>query len=62
VIDIVNLKIKSTQFFRDVYMSSVYVYMFIGVNIRSCMSIYVYIMFLKNNQFDETPRAIENFG
>jgi hypothetical protein len=50
VIDFVNLKIKPTQSFRYVHRGRMYVYMFIGVSARMCMSICVCIIFLKNVQ------------
>jgi hypothetical protein len=45
--DFINLKIKSVQFFRDAHMIRMYVHMFIGVSVYTCINIYVYIMFLK---------------
>jgi hypothetical protein len=45
--DFVNLKMKSTQFFRDARRSRMCIYVFIGVNTRTCINICVYTMFLK---------------
>jgi hypothetical protein len=45
--DFVNLKIKLTQSFRGAHRGSMCVYMFIGVDARTCMSIYVCTVFLK---------------
>jgi hypothetical protein len=39
--DFVNLKIKPTQSFRDVYRGRVYTHVFIWRNIRTCIDIYV---------------------
>jgi hypothetical protein len=47
VIDFVNLKIKSTQFFKGAYKGNVSVY--IWVIVRMCMSIYIYTVFLKKH-------------
>jgi hypothetical protein len=68
--DFVNLKIKLTQSFECVY--RVRVYIFIGASDRTCMSIYVCTVFLKNPEIKEgwchgvrigravgTPRASE---
>jgi hypothetical protein len=49
VTDVVNLKIKPAQFFRCAHRSSMCVLMFIGVSARTCMSIYICIVFLKKN-------------
>jgi hypothetical protein len=47
VTDFVNLKIKPTQSFGCANRSRMCVRVFIGVNTCTCMSIYVYIVFLK---------------
>jgi hypothetical protein len=47
--DFVNLKIKPTQSFRDAHKGRVCMRMFIGVSAHTCMSIYVCIVFLKEN-------------
>jgi hypothetical protein len=47
VIDSVNLKIKSTQFFKCAYKGNVSVYVLVIV--RMCMSIYIYTVFLKKH-------------
>ncbi len=47
MIDFVNLKIKSAQFFRGAYKGRMCVRVFIGVSARTCMSICVYVVFLK---------------
>jgi hypothetical protein len=49
--DFVNLKIKPIQSFRGAYRSRMCVHVFIGVSARTCISIYVYIMFLKKDVF-----------
>jgi hypothetical protein len=43
----VNLKTKPAQFFGCVHRGSMYVRVFIGVSAHTCMSIYVYTVFLK---------------
>jgi hypothetical protein len=47
VTDFMNLKIKPTQYFRITHRGRVYVRVFIEVSDRTCMSIYVYTVFLK---------------
>jgi hypothetical protein len=47
VIDFMNLKIKPAQSFECAPRGRVCVRMFIGVIARTCMSIYVYTVFLK---------------
>jgi hypothetical protein len=47
VTDFVNLKIKLAQSFRCAHRDMVCVYVFIGVNARTCMSIYICAVFLK---------------
>jgi hypothetical protein len=47
--DFMNFKIKPTQSFRGAHMGRVCVRVFIGVNVRMCMSICVCTMFLKNS-------------
>jgi hypothetical protein len=46
VTDFVNLKIKSTQSFRDTHRDTIYMHIFIGVNVHMCMNIYVSTIFL----------------
>jgi hypothetical protein len=50
VTDFVNLKIKSAQSFRGANKGRVCVRVFIRVSARTCMSIYVYTVFLKKDQ------------
>jgi hypothetical protein len=47
--DFVNLKIKPAQSFGCAHRGRMCVRMFIGVSDRTCMSIYVYTAYLKNN-------------
>jgi hypothetical protein len=47
VTDFVNLKIKSAQSFGCAHRGRVCVRVFIGVSVHTCMSVYVYIAFLK---------------
>jgi hypothetical protein len=49
VTDFMNLKIKSAQSFGGAHRGRVCVRVFIGVSARTCMSIYVYTVFLKKN-------------
>jgi hypothetical protein len=49
VTDFVNLKIKPAQSFRGVHRGRMYARVFIGVSARTCMSICVYIVFLKKS-------------
>jgi hypothetical protein len=49
VTDFVNLNIKPSQSFEDAHRNRVCVPIFIGVSAHTCMSIYVYTVFLKNN-------------
>jgi hypothetical protein len=46
VTDFVNLKIKSAQSFRGTHRDTIYMHIFIGVNIHMCMNIYVSTIFL----------------
>jgi hypothetical protein len=48
IIDFINLKIKSAQSFGDAHIDRVCVRVFIWINVRTCMSIYVCTVFLKN--------------
>jgi hypothetical protein len=48
--DFMNLKIKLTQSFGGAHKGRMCVRVFIGVNARTCMSIYVCIVFLKKIQ------------
>jgi hypothetical protein len=47
VTDFVNLKIKPAQSFKNTHSDRVCAYVFIGVNARMYMSIYICIVFLK---------------
>jgi hypothetical protein len=47
VADFMNFKIKSAQSFGGAHKGRVCVRVFIGVSARTCMSIYVYTVFLK---------------
>jgi hypothetical protein len=47
VADFMNFKIKSAQSFGGAHRGRVCVRVFIGVSARTCMSIYVYTVFLK---------------
>jgi hypothetical protein len=49
VTDFVNLKIKPVQYFGCAHRGRVYVRVFIGVSAHMCMSICVYIVFLKKD-------------
>jgi hypothetical protein len=49
VTDFVNLKIKPTQSFRDAHRDRLCVRAFIWVSAHTCMSIYVYTVFLKKD-------------
>jgi hypothetical protein len=51
VTDFVNLKIKPAQSFGGAHKCKVYVRVFIRVNARACMSIYVCTVFLKKMGF-----------
>jgi hypothetical protein len=48
IIDFINLKIKSAQSFGDAHIDRVCVRVFIWINVRTCISIYVCTVFLKN--------------
>jgi hypothetical protein len=50
VIDFVNRKIKPAHSFGCAHRSRVYVHVFIEVSARTCMSIYVCPVFLKNKE------------
>jgi hypothetical protein len=43
-----NFKIKLDQSFRSVYRSKVYMHMFIEAGAHTCMSIYIYTVFVEN--------------
>jgi hypothetical protein len=47
VTNFVNLKIKPIQSFGGAHRGRVYMRVFIGVSDHMCMSIYIYIVFLK---------------
>jgi hypothetical protein len=47
VTDFVNLKIKPAQSFEGTHRSKVFVCMFIRVSTHTCISIYIYTIFLK---------------
>jgi hypothetical protein len=66
VTDFVNLKIKPAQSFEGTHRSKVFVCMFIGVSTHTCISIYVYTVFLKkdklpNNMFKESDSIIKTY-
>jgi hypothetical protein len=48
--DFVNLKIKSAQSFRGAHKGKMYVRIFIGLSVHTCISIYIYTVFLKKGQ------------
>jgi hypothetical protein len=47
--DFVNLKIKLAQSFKDAHRNMVCVRVFIRLNVYTCISIFVYTVFLKKN-------------
>jgi hypothetical protein len=49
VIDFVNIKINPAQSFRGAHRGRVCVRVFLGVSVRTCMSICVCTVFLKKN-------------
>jgi hypothetical protein len=49
VTDFVNLKIKSAQSFESAHKDKVCVGVFIEISARTCMSIYIYTIFLKKS-------------
>jgi hypothetical protein len=51
VTDFVNLKIKPAQSFRGTHRDTIYVHIFIGVNVHTCMNIYVCTIFLTKKIF-----------
>jgi hypothetical protein len=53
VTDFVNLKIKLAQSFRVTHRGKMCVYIFIRVDAYTCMSIYIYTMFKKDNKKKE---------
>jgi hypothetical protein len=48
--DFVNLKIKSAQSFRGAHKGKIYVRIFIGLSVHTCMNICIYTVFLKKGQ------------
>jgi hypothetical protein len=52
--DFVNLRIKSAHSFRDVHRYMMYMCIFIGVNVHTCMSICVCTMFFLNYLISST--------
>jgi hypothetical protein len=50
VTDFMNIKIKPTQSFGDAHSDSMCMRVFIGVSTHTCMSIYVYTVFLTVSQ------------
>jgi hypothetical protein len=48
VTEFINLKIKPTQSFKCAHRDKLYVHVFIEVSAYTCISIYVYTVFLKN--------------
>jgi hypothetical protein len=53
VTDFVNLKIKPAQSFEGAHRGRVCVRVFIGMSARTCMSIYVCIVFLKKKRIQQ---------
>jgi hypothetical protein len=51
VTDFVNLKIKSTQSFKDVHMDMLYVHMFMVISAHTYINICVYPVFLKQKSY-----------
>jgi hypothetical protein len=49
MIDFVNLKIKSAQYFEGIHRSRMYVYIFIAVSGHMYISICIYTVFLKKS-------------
>jgi hypothetical protein len=47
VIDFMNLKIKLIQSFRGAHRNMIYVHVFTWVSTHICMSMYVYMVFLR---------------
>jgi hypothetical protein len=62
IIDFMNLKIKSAQSFRCAHRGKLCVHMFIGVSAHTCMSIYVYTVFLKKNLHISEKSSVCLFG
>jgi hypothetical protein len=61
VTDFVNLKIKSAQSFRGTHRNTIYMHIFIGVNVHMCMNIYVSTIFLtkkSSNGLLDLARAV----
>jgi hypothetical protein len=58
VTDFINLNIKLTQFFRGIHKDRVCVHAFIGVSTHTCISIYIYTVFLKKKCGGCRPRWI----
>jgi hypothetical protein len=58
MINFMNLKIKSAQFFRCVHMNRVYVHVFIKMSVHICISMYIYTIFLKKKIYSnmQEPR------
>jgi hypothetical protein len=52
VTDFMNLKIKSVQYFKVAHRGRMYVCIFIGVSVYTCMSICVFNVFLKTTHHD----------
>jgi hypothetical protein len=55
MIDFIHLKIKSIQSFRGAHRNRIYVHVFTGVSTHICMSMYVYMVFLRKNTLS-SPR------
>jgi hypothetical protein len=51
VTDFVNLKIKSTQSFKDAHMDMLYVHMFMRMSAHTYINICVYPVFLKQKSY-----------
>jgi hypothetical protein len=56
--DFVNLKIKSTQSFKDAHRGMMCVRVFIEVSTHTCISIYICNVFLKKN-LNHFPNQIQ---
>jgi hypothetical protein len=59
VSDFMNLKIKSTQSFRGAYRGRLCARVFTEVSAHTCMSIYVYTMFIKKS--DDNNNIVRMF-
>jgi hypothetical protein len=57
--DFMNFKIKLVQSFRCAYRDRMYVYIFIGVSVHTCINICVYTIFLKKEKRMEGRKVRE---